>query len=153
MDAAFKDAVEEACTDLRNAIIVKIKSSVPPENAPSTLAAKAPKTTTLVDSGGLLGSITYEIVDAGDMITAEVGVFDKNMAKIALANEFGAKIPKPKTKERLASGAKKEDLNEGDYIIIPERSFLRSTYDENVDRIMTKLQDNVLDLLEKELLK
>lgn len=139
--------------DLRNQIIMKVKSSVPPENAPSTLEAKSPRTTTLIDSGGMIGSLTYQVTDLGDRIIAEVGIFDKEMAKIALANEYGARIPKPAAKQQLLSGAMKSDLNEGDFTIIPERSFLRSTYDENVDRIMTKLQDDVLDLLEKDLLK
>jgi hypothetical protein len=39
----------------------KIKSNVPPANAPSTIRKKGAGKTTLFDTGALLGSITYEV--------------------------------------------------------------------------------------------
>jgi hypothetical protein len=119
MDKIFLQCVEEACNDLKTKIHEKIVSDIPPPNAESTLRRKAPKTQTLVNTGELLGSITYRISDMGDTVIGEVGVFKEKLVKRALANEYGT--------DR-----------------IPARSFLRSTYDENIDRILNKLQEDFL---------
>ena len=53
---------ERVAADIRK----KILSNIPPENAPSTLAAKYPKARTLVVSGQLAGALTYEVDLSGD---------------------------------------------------------------------------------------
>jgi hypothetical protein len=119
MDKIFLHYVEIACNDLKTKIHQKIASDIPPPNAESTLKRKAPKTHTLINTGELLGSITYSISDMGDSVIGEVGVFEEKLIDRALANEYGT--------DR-----------------IPARSFLRSTYDENIDQILNKLQENFL---------
>ncbi len=57
------------------------------------------------------------------------------MLVIAAANEFGAKIPKRQ--------ARFEDLDDGNpekWIIIPERSYLRAWFDENVDALQATME-------------
>ena len=57
------------------------------------------------------------------------------MLVIAAANEFGAKIPKRQ--------ARFEDLDDGNpekWIIIPERSYLRAWFDENVDVLQATME-------------
>jgi len=119
MDKTFLHYVEDACNDLKTKIHEKIVSDIPPPNAESTLERKAPKTHTLIDTGELLGSITYKISNTEDTIIGEVGIFEEKLLERALANEYGT--------DR-----------------IPARSFLRSTYDENIDKILNKLQENFL---------
>jgi hypothetical protein len=152
-DKEILDIAERAATKLRNAIIIKIGSNIPPPNAPSTLEAKKPKNKTLFDSGHLLGSIeTKVMLHTDDQINIEVGVFDPETAVYALANEYGADIPRRHDNRTMESGVAEGNVNEGTFHL-PERSFLRSSYDENVDRIMAEMQDEILDYLEKELNK
>ena len=53
---------ERVAADIRK----KILSNIPPGNASSTLAAKYPKTRTLVVSGQLAGALTYDVDLSGD---------------------------------------------------------------------------------------
>jgi hypothetical protein len=128
MDSNIVTMVEDATIDLRNEIVKKINSNIPPPNAESTLAKKKPKTHTLVDTGVMINSVEWKVTDTGDNIIAEAGIFDENVAEYALANEYGTPT-------------------------IPARSFLRTSWDESKDRILSDLENNVLDYLEKELIK
>jgi len=57
------------------------------------------------------------------------------MLVIAAANEFGAKIPK-----RQARFEDLDDENPEKWIIIPERSYLRAWFDENVDVLQATME-------------
>ena len=57
------------------------------------------------------------------------------MLVIAAANEFGAKIPK-----RQARFEDPDDENPGGWVIIPERSYLRAWFDENVDALQATME-------------
>lgn len=123
MDQELIDIVEDAANELKTAVISKITSNLPPPDAESTLRGKAPKTLTLIDTGNLLGSVETRItVNTDDKVTAEAGIFDEEIAVYALANEYGTNT-------------------------IPERSFLRSAYDENSDRLLSEMEQKVLDYL------
>lgn len=85
--------------------------------------------------------------------SAEIGIFEnkkdgdgQSIAEYAASNEFGATIKSEKAKNWLAwqmrlvgipvSIIKKD-------IVIPERSFMRSSYDENLNAVMESLRKNV----------
>jgi hypothetical protein len=57
------------------------------------------------------------------------------MLVIAAANEFGAKIPK-----RQARFEDLDDENPEKWVIIPERSYLRAWFDENVDVLQATME-------------
>ena len=57
------------------------------------------------------------------------------MLVIAAVNEFGAKIPK-----RQARFEDLDDENPEKWIIIPERSYLRAWFDENVDVLQATME-------------
>jgi len=57
------------------------------------------------------------------------------MLVIAAANEFGAKIPK-----RQARFGDLDDENPVGWVIIPERSYLRAWFDENVDALQATME-------------
>lgn len=57
------------------------------------------------------------------------------MLVIAAANEFGAKIPK-----RQARFGGPDDGNPKGWVIIPERSYLRAWFDENVDALQATME-------------
>ena len=57
------------------------------------------------------------------------------MLVIAAANEFGAKIPK-----RQARFEDLDDENPVKWVIIPERSYLRAWFDENVDVLQATME-------------
>jgi len=57
------------------------------------------------------------------------------MLVIAAANEFGAKIPK-----RQARFEDLDDENPEGWVIIPERSYLRAWFDENVDALQATME-------------
>jgi hypothetical protein len=128
LDKEIVDIVEIEAIHLRNKIVQKILQGkgIPPPNAPSTIAKKG-SDHTLVDTSEMVSSgITWKIMASSDKVTAEVGVLDEEIAKRALANELG-------------------------YGNIPERSFLRSTFDENNDQVLKTLSNLILDHLENSL--
>ena len=81
--------------------------------------------------------------------SAEIGIFEnkkdeegQSIAEYAASNEFGAKITSDKAKGWLAHNMRQQGLSVGKItkdIVIPERSFMRSAYDENVNSVMKKL--------------
>lgn len=123
------DEVHEIVKDiglkLRDRIVEKVYAGngVPPPNALSTVKKKH-ASHTLIDSTHMVSVIDVRDVQMGDEGIVEVGIFEPETAKYAAANEFGAKVPK----------------KDGGSIIIPERSFMRSTYDESIDALMADAQ-------------
>ena len=106
--------------ELRDAIVLKILSNIPPENAPSTIKAKK-SSHTLIDTGILLNSIDLEVTEeSDDSMSMNVGVLDPDVAERAIPNEFGT-----------------EDGH------IPERSFVRSAYDTEIDSILDRLTEKL----------
>ncbi len=110
---------EKVGMDIENAIRAKVLSNVPPPNAPGTIKAKG-SSHTLIDSGTLLDSIKHTIIIEPELITITSGILDEGeVAERACYNEYGT----------------------GD---IPERSFVRSTFDEIFDNeIMEKFSDDM----------
>ncbi len=123
MEPEFLAILERGAIDLEGKIKEKILSSVPPENAPSTIARKG-SSITLIDTGEMLNSVTHRLMESGNEF--EVGIFDEVVLERAMANEFGTPH-------------------------VPERSFLRSTYDEEINRINREMADEITDLLIKKL--
>jgi hypothetical protein len=121
MDKEILDILERGAIDMENKIKEKILSGVQPENAPSTIKAKG-SSHTLIDTGALLGSIGHELEESGEEFI--VGIME--ILRYGLINEFG----------------------EGN---TPERSFLRSTYDQEIDRITRDMSNEIADVLIKRL--
>ena len=65
------------------------------------------------------------------------------MLVIAAANEFGAKIPK-----RQARFEDLDDENPEEWVIIPERSYLRAWFDENVDVLQATMEHLIGQVVE-----
>jgi len=113
--------LELALAELDNAQIDKIKSGVPPPNAPSTIKKKG-SSTTLIDSGDALGSIDHKIELTDGRLIGFSGIFDPVIAEYMYYNEYG--------------------------IGVPERSFQRSAWDENIDWIVEDLHVCLGDAIE-----
>ena len=146
MDEEIKNVMLNAGMDLRNEIIKKINSNIPPPNAPSTIKKKK-SSKTLQDTGNLWTSITDDGIrtlgESENTIDIGVGVFDAGVAQYAIANEFGSvRTTTNKTKDN------EDEMHQGySLIIIPERSFIRSSYDENIDDIMRNVEEEVGDII------
>jgi hypothetical protein len=150
MDEEIKEAVLNAGIDLRNAITLKINSNIPPPNAPSTIKHKKGSTKTLVDTGTLLGSVDVLPLEEGDdFLVVGVGVFDEGVAGYAAANEYGSvRTVTTKNKDN------KDEMHQGfSTVVIPERSFMRSAYDENVETILNKLEEEVGRIVSKKFME
>jgi len=111
--------LETTCIKLENAIVETIMKGVPPPNAPSTIKRKR-SSHTLIDKGNLVGSITHKIIIHGNELQGEVGIFDPEIAYIGFVHEFG------------------RGRN-------PERSFMRSTFDDKGDQLMDELEQKIGD--------
>lgn len=146
MDEEIKNVMLNAGMDLRNEIIKKINSNIPPPNAPSTIKQKK-SSKTLQDTGNLWTSISDDGIrtlgESENTIDIGVGVFDAGVAQYAIANEFGSvRTTTNKTKDN------EDEMHQGySLIIIPERSFIRSSYDENIDDIMRNVEEEVGDII------
>ena len=90
-------------------------------NSPMTIARKG-SSKPLIDKGDLVGSITYQVVDANNVF---VGVKKGNEANIAAVHEFGCTIQvTPKMRAYLHhQGVHLKASTQ--YIVIPPRPFLR----------------------------
>ena len=111
--------IEKAVTELHSKVVGKVLSSVPPPNAPATVASKG-SSKTLIDTGNLLSKVGMRVKREGNRVIGEVGIFDPDTAEYASYNEFGTRN-------------------------IPARSFLRSTWDEEIDKIVDDLEDDVFN--------
>lgn len=125
MDDEIKRILLDAAMDLRNEIVKKINSNVPPPNAPSTIKQKG-SSKTLIDTGNMVNSVDMRFTESDSSISIEVGIFDPGVAIYALANEYGTDT-------------------------IPERSFMRSTYDEVIDDIVDKMAAEIGNAIGKKL--
>jgi hypothetical protein len=129
MDTEIADALQAGAVDLKERVVEKIIRGVPPPNAESTVSKKG-HGHTLMETGEMMAAVTWQISEDADKARAEVGIFDPEIAERALINEFGS-------------------------IVIPDhppqRSFLRSTFDENIDRILKNISNSILDHLQNSL--
>jgi hypothetical protein len=117
----MEDVAEQLGMDLENAIREKILSNIPPPNAPGTIKAKG-SSHTLIDQGTLLDSIEHTTEIGPELIIITTGVFQEDVAEYACYNEYGTEH-------------------------IPERSFVRSTFDEIFDtQLMEDFSDNMQKL-------
>jgi hypothetical protein len=129
MDTEIIDALQAGAVDLKERVVGKIVRGVPPPNAESTSSNKG-HGHTLMETGEMMAAVTWQISGDVDKARAEVGIFDPEIAERALINEFGSVVLPDHP---------------------PQRSFLRSTFDENVDRILKNISNSVLDHLQNSL--
>lgn len=108
LDKNITNNVEKAGVFLEGKMTEKITSGLRPALKKETIARKG-SSTPLIDTGELLGQIDHRMSGKDEV---EVGVFGSK-AKIAVHHEFGA----PKAG-------------------IPERSFLRSTFNEQKPKLV-----------------
>lgn len=121
---------------LEGKVVQRILSGVPPPNAPSTILRKK-STKTLVDTGDMVGSVSHRVVVDQDVVRLEVGIFDPAMIERATTNEFG--VP-----SNDADTEPKDDQR------IPTRSFLRYTFDREIDSVVERLEKQIARRLEEE---
>ncbi len=141
----FKGPHERALIKIENAIVKKMLSNVPPPNAESTIKKKK-YSKTLIDTGEMLGHVTHRIAEGESGPVGEVGIFDEEIAKRALANEFGvtwAHRPRP----RADSENREED--EAREWFIPPRPFLRPAFDETAPKAAEEMADEIYKQIEK----
>jgi hypothetical protein len=143
MDEEIKNACLNAGMDLRNKIVLKINSNIPPPNAPSTVKKKG-SSKTLVDNSTMINSVDVQVIEeTNGSAEIAVGIFDEGVAQYAIANEYGAVINRTSTN---AFSDNPDEMHQGftSYqIVIPERSFIRSSYDENIDQIVNNLTSDI----------
>jgi HK97 gp10 family phage protein len=123
IDIDFKGPHERALIKIENAIVKKMLSNVPPPNAESTIKKKK-SSKTLIDTGEMLGHVTHRITEGESGLVGEVGIFDEENSKKALANEFGT-------------------WN------IPPRPFLRPAFDETAPKAAEEMADEIYKQIEK----
>ncbi len=124
---------------LVGAVVNKILTGPFTPNAPSTIKRKK-SSKPLLDKGDLVGSIEKMIEIDGNTVTLKVGIFDPVIAPIGSWNEFG--VPHDDSSLDPAPGQR-----------IPARSFLRSTYDENIEGVARRLEDTIAKKIEIEWMK
>lgn len=115
-------------------IVARIKSGVPPPNAPATVAKKK-STTPLIDTGDLFGSVTHQLAVDRDQVELKVGIFDPVVAERAAYNEFG--VPGNMEGTDSLPGQR-----------IPTRSFLRATFDEVGDKLLDEFENRIAEKIE-----
>lgn len=110
------ETLECLCEDLEQKIRAKFDQGDPrwPPLKPSTVKHKKriKKEKMLIVTGQMRGAVTHKVTVSGRTVSGEVGIWDQAVLEYAPSHEFGTK-----------DGT------------IPERSFLRSTYDEEIDRL------------------
>ncbi len=142
------ESVKKVANSLRNDIIEKINSNIPPPNAPSTIKAKG-SSHTLIDTGEMRRSIDFRVIGESDeMSEVSIGIFEEDIARYAIANEFGSsRTVTTKNKDNT------DEMHQGySQIVIPERSFMRSAYDQNIDALMDDLSAKIGDIVSKKFL-
>ena len=121
--------VEMVCEDLEGCIRAKIDNGDPnwPPLKPATVAYKKriKKEKPLIITGQMRGAVTHKVTVSGRTVSGEVGIWDQAVLEYAPSHEFGTK-----------DGT------------IPERSFLRSTYDEEIDRLEKDVDEILGDSIE-----
>ncbi|GEM_PF-3607605 len=123
------EAVEHACEDLEQKVRAKINrgdSSWPPlARRTAARKQKIRKEKMLIITGDMRDAVAHQVRPEGSGVVGEVGIFDETVLEYAPSHEFGTK-----------DGT------------IPERSFIRKTYDEEIDRIADDLIEEVGDAIE-----
>lgn len=102
----LSSGIKNAATFLETKMVQKVLSNIPPTLKSKTIARKS-SSKALIDTGQLIGQIDADI----DSLSAKVGVIGSR-AKIAIHHEYGAPAAN-----------------------IPERSFIRSTFNEEKRQI------------------
>jgi len=121
-------AMIRAAVVIHNEVINKVqKGNIPPPLKPSTIKRKG-SSKTLIDEGWLLGAVTegFKIQQSGNKIRIEIGIFDPDVAKYAAVHEFGSAH-------------------------VPQRSFLRSAYDEKKDEAEKILMEHSVKIVKDKL--
>ena len=139
MDEEVKTVVKKAGVNLRNEIVKKIHSNIPPPNAPSTIKAKK-SSKTLIDTGEMWRSVDTQVIQEDEStIDVASGIFEEEIVKYAIANEYGSvRTVTTKNKDN------KDEMHQGfSVIVIPERSFMRSAYDQNIEDIYEKMATEI----------
>lgn len=114
--------LERAGIHLERAILEKIRSHIPPPLKPETVRRKG-SSTPLIDTGQLIGSITHQIRVEPDRVVLHVGIFDPVVLEYAATHEYGDPTRN-----------------------IPERSFLRSTFDEEKEKLIKIISEDLSKL-------
>ncbi|MCJ7694313.1 MAG: hypothetical protein MUO40_02705 [Anaerolineaceae bacterium] len=104
----LSNGIETAADYFKNKIVQKVETNIPPALQPATIQRKG-SSVALFDTGEMFGQIDADIQE----YSANVGVIGSK-AQIAAHHEFGAP----------AAG-------------IPERSFIRSTFNEEKGKLET----------------
>ena len=120
---------------LENKIREKILSGVPPPNAESTIKRKG-SSHTLVDDGTLLSSVTHTVESEGEDIKIIIGILDPEIAEYAAPNEHGVVWD-----NRPKKGTENIPARE---CFIPPRSFIRSTFDEEYENIISDVEKQIV---------
>lgn len=129
LDDKVAYAVELAAVDLEGKIAEKVSSNVSPQLHPATIAHKG-SSETLIDIGTMLDQVDHKM--HGN--EAEVGVFGSR-APIALVHEFGKDIAVTPRMRAYLHHIGIHLKASTTHIHIPERSFMRSTFEENKRRL------------------
>lgn len=148
MDEEIKNVMLNAGLTMRDKIVQKINSNIPPPNAKSTSDRKG-SSKTLIDTSQMLTSVGMEVItDEEGLLEVAAGIFDEDIAKYAIANEYGSvRTVTTKNKDNV------DDMHQGySIIVIPERSFMRSAYDENIDEIMRGVEEEVSEIMSRRFL-
>jgi len=82
---------------------------------------------------------TQVIQEDESTIDVAAGIFEEEIAKYAIANEYGSvRTVTTKNKDN------KDEMHQGfSVIVIPERSFMRSAYDQNIEDIYEKMATEI----------
>ena len=120
---------------LENKIREKILSDVPPPNAESTIKRKG-SSHTLVDDGTLLSSVTHTVESEGEDIKIIIGILDPEIAEYAAPNEHGV-VWDNRPKKGIGNTESREWF-------IPPRSFIRSTFDEEYENIISDVEKQIV---------
>ena len=149
VDEEIRKVVRKAGVKLRNKIIEKINSNIPPPNAPSTIKAKK-STHTLIDTGTMRRSIDTQVIQEDEeSIDVASGIFEEGVAQYAIANEYGSvRTVTTKNKDNA------DEMHQGySLIVIPERSFMRSAYDENIEEIYDNMAEEIGSIVSRKFKK
>ena len=145
MNEEVKQVVKKAGINLRNEIVKKIHSNIPPPNAPSTIKAKG-SSKTLIDTGEMWRSVDTQVIQEDEStIDVASGIFEPEIVKYAIANEYGSvRTVTTKNKDN------KDEMHQGfSVIVIPERSFMRSAYDQNIEDLINSMSEEIGIIMSK----
>lgn len=118
IEGALKEGITKAAFYLEKGMVDKVTSNIPPPLKPETIKRKG-SSTALIDKGELLKQITVSSDLAARGLAVRVGV-QGSRAEIATHHEFGAP----------AAG-------------IPERSFMRSTFNTEKNKVEGIIKDEI----------